>query len=122
MTRTSTNCASAAHARVGERQFEIVRDRTGQRQVAVAGDEFHGVRDPFTRGGIARPLSQRRRDGEGVKSTGRVSDIGLRLTSYGWRHTRKPFTNIFTSICLILIHLLATLLTISPTYARVGRG
>src|SRR3546814_10420979 len=34
----------AAHASVGQRQFEIVRDRTGQRQVAVAGDEFHGVR------------------------------------------------------------------------------
>ena len=47
----------AAYAGVGQRQFQIVRDRTGQRQVTVAGDEFHGVQGPFARVGLRAPLA-----------------------------------------------------------------
>ena len=47
----------AAHAGVGQRQFQIVRDRAGKGEVAVAGDQFHGVRGPFAADRIARPLA-----------------------------------------------------------------
>jgi hypothetical protein len=36
----------APHARVGERDFEIVRNRSGQRQVAVPGEQFHRCVSP----------------------------------------------------------------------------
>ena len=36
----------AADARVGQRDLEIVRDRAGQRQVAVPGEQFHGGISP----------------------------------------------------------------------------
>ena len=44
-----------AHAGIGQRQLEIIGDRAGQRQIAVAGDEFHGVQGPFARVGLRAP-------------------------------------------------------------------
>src|SRR3546814_409645 len=51
---------------------------------AIVGDEFHGVRSPFARGGIAGPLASGDVQGKGVKPS-RLSEhvLWFRATTQG---------------------------------------